>query len=117
MPGLLAAKWLSSDPLPSNRQSGRDRDGCVMTVHMEEKDMGTERGLLIPPLTFRIPQNGQWEEPGLEVSGTIQLIEICNPFQLLSLVCFCLICELLGQFQYDKESHLLILASKQCFKI
>lgn len=49
MPGLLAAKWLSSDPLPSNQQSGRDRDGCVMTVHMEEEDMGTERGLLIPP--------------------------------------------------------------------
>lgn len=49
MPGLLAAKWLSRVHLPSNQQSGRDRDGCVVTVHMEAEDMGTESGLRIPP--------------------------------------------------------------------
>lgn len=37
-------------------------------------------------------------------------------FQLTSLAvsfCFGLICELLGRFQHDKESHLLVLASEQ----
>lgn len=80
------------------------------TVHTEKEDMGTERGLLIPP---HLENSSKWTVGGLglEVSGTVQLVEIRNSFQLLSLVCFCLICELLGQFQYDKESHLLILAS------
>lgn len=61
MPGLLAAKWLSRVRLPPVSRVGGTgmamwRWGCFhggpvggKTVHVEEEDLGTEKGLLILP--------------------------------------------------------------------